>query len=264
MEIRLFSDLHVDHGKFKFNKVKNVKLDQILVLAGDLGNRFAGRNTIEEACTLFKEVFFIPGNHEYVGAEYQYVNQYWKELESKIDNLHVLINDTVIIDDVRFIGATMWTDMNKNDWFTIQNAKRVMPEFKFTKYNRTGPPIHRRCDLAAIPKFTVDDSMKLFAETMAYFEEKLREEFDGKTIIVTHHMPSHNLIHPIYQNSNVNGAFAGNADHLMSFYKIDYWFYGHTHHQSNRLIYNTQAVCNPKGYAGYESERCDYGLVIDV
>jgi len=43
----------------------------------------------------------------------------------------------------------------------------------------------------------------------------LAESFDGKTVVVTHHAPSSQSVHPRYANDLLTPAFASNLENLM-------------------------------------------------
>jgi hypothetical protein len=96
----------------------------------------------------------------------------------------VLDNDEVVLEGVRFLGTTLWTDFmvfgdgEKRD-AAIQEVLRLMYDFS---------KIH----VGDAPKalFTPADSAALFKIQAEWLESKLAEPFSGSTVVITHHAPS--------------------------------------------------------------------------
>lgn len=63
----------------------------------------------------FPHVIYIAGNHEFYHGNWKASIQYLRDECSKFDNVYFLEQDLKVIDDVTFIGATLWTDCNKGD-----------------------------------------------------------------------------------------------------------------------------------------------------
>ena len=77
----------------------------------------------------------------------------------------------------------------------------------------------------------------------------LAEPFDGKTVVVTHHAPSSQSVHPRYARDLLTPAFASNLEKLMDGDRAALWIHGHMHESFDYEIYDTRVVCNPRGYA---------------
>lgn len=265
--IRLLSDLHIEFGKFKIKTIDDIESDQILVLAGDIGERGTPRQFIEEACSKFEHVIYVLGNHEFYGGEYFGVIEYWREREAELPNLHLLQDQTLIIDDIRFIGATMWSCLDKDNWFCKESVKHIA-DYHCIKIDHNPTPIP-----AGMPKrrghvpgkwLKMEDTMKMHDYSKQYVEHVLSEPWDGKNVVVTHHSPSHSVTHPKWAGNLINGAFHGHLEYLMERFDITYWLHGHTHDAHDIEIYGTRVICNPRGYVGYEVSECDLGLKLDI
>ena len=107
MKIQALSDWHNEKdGDFT---IPSTAAD-VIVLAGDIGH---GMEAVEwashEANRLNKPVIFVPGNHEYDGHDTEILQ---KEMRNfcRETGVHYLDNDEVIIDGIRFLGSTLWTD----------------------------------------------------------------------------------------------------------------------------------------------------------
>ena len=62
----------------------------------------------------------------------------------------------------------------------------------------------------------------------------LETNVDSNTIVMTHHLPSYELIHPDYKKQDFqkyNSGYASNLDDIV--YNARLWIYGHTHFSNN-------------------------------
>lgn len=76
-------------------------------------------------------------------------------------------------------------------------------------------------------------------------------------IVVTHHVPSYQLCAPEIDGSCLNGAFTVEHVDFIINSGVDYWIYGHSHRNINKIIGNTQCVCNQLGYVS-ANEQCSF------
>lgn len=61
-----------------------------------------------------------------------------------------------------------------------------------------------------------------------------------------------------FKGSPINGAFTAELGNFIAYSRIDYWIYGHSHRNIDRIIGNTQCVSNQLGYVNHgESESFD-------
>src|SRR5258708_13836075 len=103
MRIRIYSDLHLEFAPF----VPPASDADAIVLAGDIANGAAG---IEWAGKTFAQpVLYLAGNHEYYGGEFEAVQQ---AMGAAAREFAVALLDCseALIDGVRFLGCTLWTD----------------------------------------------------------------------------------------------------------------------------------------------------------
>jgi Icc-related predicted phosphoesterase len=222
-----------------------------VVLAGDIG---VGLGGIEWAASQYAKVpvIYVPGNHEFYGHDIGLVN----ELKAAVpDNIHVLNNDALELDGVRFAGSTMWTDFKLHGegeaWFARRRAKQWMPDFTSIKNGGR--------------RFTPEDSVELHDASKAWLQHELDEKFEGPTVVVTHHLPATLSIAACYANDSLNPAFASGLESLIEKYKPELWIHGHTHVSCDYELFATRVVCNPRGYPG-ENRRPEFkdDLVVSV
>jgi hypothetical protein len=84
-------------------------------------------------------------------------------------------------------------------------------------------------------------------------------------IVVTHHLPSYNLVHKQYQGDPSNQFFVTEMSEYMKKTRPYAWFYGHTHRASNKILEHVWCVCNPFGYPREISTMYfDENLVLDI
>lgn len=243
MKIRLSSDLHLE--QYHSNDFAKTLLpfheddkDSMLVLAGDICSKQDRLvDFLNEMSIRFKNVLFVPGNHEYYGSNYQIWNTTFGEKLLTSDIYFTTgTMECSIIDGVRFIYGTMWADGGKPiDHYNIQFG---LNDFRHIRYNDS--------------RFTVLDMVNIFKQSKSQIEYYLQQPFDGKTVIVTHHLPSRRLVSARFWSTDgsdgINGGFVGDCTDLINEYKIDHWLFGHTHCEIDSQINDTHVITNPCGY----------------
>lgn len=233
MKIRIMSDLHLEFGEF----TPTLTDADVLVLAGDIHVKLHAMAWIGKH---FPDVpvIFVPGNHEYYSSTFP--GQILKLEESAPSNVHVLDRGEVVIDGVRFLGTTLWTDfnMNGNQPIAMWDAKQSMSDYKKITFGRNG----------RYRKIAPSDLLAEHALSLGWLRERLAAPFEGKTVVVTHHAPCALSIPEMYRDNieNLNGAYASRLEHLFGTAPI--WIHGHMHSSVNYELAGTQVLCNPRGY----------------
>ena len=101
-------------------------------------------------------------------------------------------------------------------------------------------------------KITVDDYDQLHEDCRAFLEKELRNVTTGKTIVVTHHLPTFFKYPEKYRYSELNTAFATELFDLIEPSNVDYWIFGHTHEVvADFKIGKTTLTTNQLGYVEY-------------
>jgi hypothetical protein len=160
-------------------------------------------------------------------------------------------NDMRTINDVTFIGCTLWTDMNKGDPLTLHAVSDMMNDYRIIRHDELGYTKLRPAHTAARHRKSVE-----------YIRSVMEGKFDEKFVVVGHMAPSKLSVHPRYQNDTLmNGAYASDlSEFIMDHPQIKLWTHGHTHHQFDYMIGSTRIVCNPRGYVGYEDSADNFKL----
>ena len=107
MKIEVLSDLHLELHNPLPALADGV---DVIVCAGDLApiNTGAVRYAAEEWARA-AHILYVPGNHEYYGADIDRARKQLAE-QCAMHGITLLDTDALVIDDVHFIGATLWTD----------------------------------------------------------------------------------------------------------------------------------------------------------
>lgn len=241
MKIGITSDIHLEVENLY---LMNEEDTDVLILGGDiLTNKSFNIKFLARCADEFKHVIYIAGNHEFY---YDNINKTIDRIRdecSKHSNLYFLNDETKIIDDVVFIGSTLWTDCNKSDPITLQALKGMLNDF--------------RCITDDSGPFLPKDSVELHNKSLGYIKEVLINNHDKKCVVVTHHSPSFKSCNPKYSNDTLmNGGFHSDlSEFILDHPQIKLWTHGHTHDPFDYMIGDTRIVCNPRGYVPYERGR---------
>jgi Icc-related predicted phosphoesterase len=251
MKIRLWSDIHNEFGPLTV-KTREDDKETVLVIAGDfdVGAKDDTFVVLLKLCHQFKAVVFVCGNHEYYHNIINDVDKRYREFSDEVDNFHFLQGDYAIIDDVRFIGGTFWTDFNRADDDVMNFCQHRMNDYNYIRYQGPEDVIYRR--------FTPDDAWYINHKQRALFAKFLDQKFDGKTIVVTHHAPTSHSIDPAYKHHSsdqiLNYAYRNTGLEETFFKDKEFWgwFHGHIHKRQEHDVFGKKIIANPRGYIGHE------------
>ena len=259
-----WSDLHTEFEPFSPPPMTGI--DAVLV-GGDTGVGTQHLDMLEVFWETYKvPVLSIRGNHEYY-------RQIWEEYEAQEAArltafhdqnipIHVLDGDMMVINGVRIIGATLWTDMRvmgDDGIFAIPKVEAALSDYhQIRTRGRNGLRHIKATD--TITKH-ISDREKIFAH--------LETPFSGKTLVMTHHMPTPACVHPMYKTDPITAAFASDLTYRMTQYPIDVWTYGHTHQQSDTTIPRDDGgeialVSNIRGYPHERVKTFDPTFVLEL
>lgn len=245
MRISYCSDLHLELGNINLNNTMN---SDVLILAGDITTTISLKKNIiffENVSKEFENVIYVMGNHEHYGSNFQDTKKILLETLDKFPNIHLLDNETIMVDKTQFIGSTLWTNLNGNDPSTKILLPKEMNDFRLIRYNNN--------------KINVNDWLDEHQKSIIF----LKNEMDSiyRKVVVTHFLPSPLSIPERYKNYYIiNGGFASNLNDLIYDSDVYYWIHGHTHDKADYFINNTRVLCNPRGYAGYEKIAEEFKL----
>ena len=175
----------------------------IIVLAGDIHQ---GTQGISWAKRINAPVIYVPGNHEFWDTDYTDTILALKR-ESENSNVHVLLNESVEIKGIKFIGALLWTDLGtKLNWKTNQAfsyASSIMNDYSTIRCESWYESNENIEKLQAAmeswqaeyyiskkywnPLIQVEEHEKALAFIESELEYSKREKL--VSVVVTHHVP---------------------------------------------------------------------------
>jgi len=263
MLVRPFSDIHAEFWpQHKINRILGMVVpplpadrETVALIAGDVGLAHR-QETWLKALSVFSKQFlavvYVEGNHFF------YHNDFFgriHELKNKLSlprNVHFLENESVEIDNVVFVGATLWTDFQGKDFFKMQQARKNMNDFVVIK-----KPTGQRL----LPEDTVD----LFNESRKFIFDAIRDAGSRKTVVVTHHGISTLSIHERFRGDSLNYAFMTDLSNEIIEHGPDLWVHGHTHNSFSYKLGKTRVIVNPYGYKEVEvNPQYNKNLVIEL
>lgn len=283
MKIQIVSDLHLEFSDVDITNAENV---DVLILAGDImvaevlhdfphdsrytvdnpsfhrspshSSAIRFRNFLQRCSDRFPHVIYIMGNHEFYHGKFFASIDYMRAECLRYPNVHMLENDTKIINDVLFVGGTLWTSLNNGDPITCYTAGTSMNDY-----------FQIRNDQRSFARLRPDDTIIRHRQTLNCFKTVLDLNPDIKCVVVGHHAPSALSIAPKYvTTNNLNDAYCTDlTNFILDRPQIKLWVHGHMHNVSDYMIGSTRVICNPRGYVDNNHAQ-DTGwnsnLVVDI
>ena len=286
MKIAICSDVHLEFGDIN---LQNTEDAQVLILSGDImvtkdlgapdphnfleGARSTRFVDFFKRCSFqFPHVIYVMGNHEHYHGDYATSASKIRSMlaANSLDNVRLLDKEMLDIGDShRFVGGTLWTDMNGEDGATMEHVSRRMNDFQICE-NSAEMVNYRTFDVedtehkavkfrtrpaTLSPRHVVEDHKAM----LKFIDEVYTDTPPWITMVVVgHHAPSKGSEHPRYKHDQLmNGAYNSRLeDFIFARPGIKLWTHGHTHEDFDYMIGSTRVVCNPRGYINYE-DRAD-------
>ncbi len=261
MKIAIASDLHLE---FCDIDLKNTDGAEVLLLAGDIMvaedlhdfpapidsyvlntvNRAAKaqryRDFLERINKEFPVTLMVAGNHEFYHGKWDQTLETMRSEVAPYENIRFLENDIFDYNGVRFIGSTLWTDMDKQDPLALINIKYFMNDFKVIKHEKRGYK----------PIDPMDTVMRHIKSLKFIYDNSWVDDIE-KIVVVSHHAPTFRSIGKDYVDHDSNPAYASDlAYFICNIPEIKLWAHGHIHSPSDYMVGDyCRVVANPRGYA---------------
>ncbi|KAB2662419.1 metallophosphoesterase [Brucella tritici] len=276
MKLWIWSDLHHELQEVDYPSHENAPECDVIIIAGDLNAAPDLHITLEFLIRHYeKPIIYVPGNHEFYQNKWL-MNDRERSLESDRQTIktiealslewpqrfYCLDQDEVIIDNIRFVGASLWVDFQMNLSLKsdlarrMQEARAILNDFRAIRLKNG-------------KSFTPENMLDLHLSDAAYIRQKLTEHFTGPTVVLTHHMPHSDCTPPVYAHSIGNYLFACGSDAFDDILHSErapaLWICGHTHHAFDVQIGRSRIICNPFGYRweqGLNGFRWD--LIVEI
>ena len=272
MNIQLLSDLHLEsHPHFAAQPLAGA---DVLVLAGDIGSyqqdssltrlgvpdfglaRFSPRPAHEGGAAWPTPVFFVPGNHEYDGLEFDEAHQRLRQACERW-GLIWLEQESVVLQGVRFVGCTLWSDFDGLSSATgpaANDAEAAAPgalaehlKARDKAFRAANFYLRKNHSLQAGAPMLAEQLRELALQSQRWLRQALATGFDGPTVAVTHFAPSLLSADPRYGLTPGTAGFCNALDDLLPAAQL--WLHGHLHCAQDYVSRGCRVVANPLGYA---------------
>ena len=267
MRIHLLSDLHLELDPARRASWRPQVTDaDVTLLAGDIDQ---GPRVLPWASQVFPgHVLAIAGNHEYYGGHLQRTAR--KMRDSASDRARFLDRDETVIDGVRFLGATCWTDLEclvveqppeRQDW--MRQVSRQFVHACMNDYRR----IRTARGISEFARLSPTDTALAARQCKAWLATKLAEPFDGPTVVMTHHAPLRSVAYPRRPKAMPidfrDAAYCNDWPELVR-PPVALWVWGHTHEAVDTVVNGVRMVSNPLGYEAGEDTGFNPAKVIEL
>lgn len=275
MRIQYASDLHLElYDKSAFQPMLR-PVAPVLALAGDVGrpDKRTYRDFLQYCSRNWRNVFVVAGNHEFYNSRHA---GNWKHMPpTSVDTVHRRLQECEAIarefpnveflnrrrvdsDGVAFLGCTLWTDLSEGG---AVEAERLMNDYRMIAV----PGAEGRPE-----PVTPDITSAWHWKDRAWLDSEISvcEEEGRPAIVITHHLPSYDLISARYCGNPLNAAFASRADELIR-PPVRAWIAGHTHTGAHRTWAHddgsvTLGAVNPRGYPGEQGTGYSREIFVDI
>ncbi|WP_300493111.1 metallophosphoesterase [uncultured Methylophaga sp.] len=194
----------------------------VIVVAGDI---VYPEIVFEHFNKFGKPIVAVLGNHDFWGRDVQDAVTTIKEIASQYPDCHVLDDEKLVIGDTRFVGSTFWTNYGHwhprlvlecerwiNDYIQIGAESWFLnPEHRHFAENKVEELLAKSAGMHPWVRETIQNSwtidgisekeqfhpiiaLWLHEKSLKFIEKTLTAPFEGKTVIVTHHAPTLELV----------------------------------------------------------------------
>lgn len=244
MRFQVVSDIHLECRSEEIDSAEFTKFIQpcaeVLALVGDIGQPDDGNlpRFLKWCSDNYQHVLYVAGNHEFYNASsvpYHKILHQLRTICEKFSNVHFLNNKVFIVDDIAFIGSTLWSRIPPELNSFIKN---YMKDYSVI-FNETGNRI------------TTAETNELFSSNCDFINKSIveAEKMKLKAVVLTHHTPSFkNTSAPEYRMSPSGFAFSTHLPATFWSGPIHLWCCGHTHYNFDHNKEGYRLVSNQVGY----------------
>lgn len=250
MKILPLSDIHLEMMYDGYSGLKIPDTDaNLLAFLGDIGTGVDGLMWAIDECTrLDKRGIYIPGNHEYYRHDVYTLDEKMREL-AEAGPVTFLNKDETIIEGIRFLGCTLWTDfkaLGDTEEGIMHLLRHRINDFRLIQcQNRRTSKLPIDFDASV---FTPEEALLIHSEQRAWLIERLEEPFDGKTVLLSHHGVSKHCQATKHPLDPISTAFWSDMEAELK-NRIDLACYGHTHDNVDLITdAGFRLVSNQMGY----------------
>lgn len=242
-----FYVVNEDFINYVFGEVLKEQQPVVVLFAGDIGERTLLINIAQKLISLKDNLQVVAtlGNHEFYNADMDIVLNDFYDFQRILDEPRITVLDGTNkfihkIDDVVFIGGTLWTNFNNMNPLMMNEAQREMNDYKC---------IYTQCYKRKINANRITNENGVHCKNIF---KMLKKHAKSKTVVLTHHVPylPEAIVEPI--------QYAYYTDCSKHFNELsteelpNLWVHGHTHMSSDKTIQYTNGsvrfISNQVGY----------------
>lgn len=245
MRIQIVSDIHLERNPgLTFDQVIKPEGD-VLCLAGDIGCPLdsAYYKFLQQCSQAFRHTILVAGNHEYRRSHpltMHDVDMRLGEMCRSLPNVSYLAHGAnLVIDDVHFIGATMWTPLYES-MFPLERLQQLEGILSMQMMNAT-------------TRWGIAQNNTTHTAHLREIDQKVRWGVENmkKNVVITHHSP---LLCGPFEKSDIPNDYLYGTDlsREITQSQIAAWIYGHTHWNYATILNGTQVCSNQYGARGIQ------------
>ena len=217
MRLQLISDLHDNFPEIQ-------PYAEYVALLGDVTSPDNPKyeKYIEYLSSMFRGVFVVLGNHEYYEGIMKDVENKMNDICNKFPNVYLLINKSIMIDGILFVGSTLWSDINEKAFDYLNCGKLI-------KMRRN-------------KKMDVNDYLVLHYKAVEFIKQEVNKGIP--TVVLTHYAPIDEM-NGQKINSPYKSGFSSDLSYINNS-NIIAWLSGHTHNcmtlRKNNILYSSNCL----------------------
>lgn len=250
MRLLVISDVHLEFGPFSFPEP--MPEFDVAVFAGDMHRPIVAAlewivGQREAGPLRGRGIVYVAGNHEFYKSELK-SNLAAAAAPADEAGVHLLHRRTVIIERVRFIGCTLWTDYRllQHPKASMVYAGQELNDHRLIRYREESGHVSRFMPWHAAAEHRLD---------LAFIRNELGKPHAGPTVVETHHAPHPQSIQPRHRGSPLSPAFVSDLSWLIEKYQPEFWIHGHDHGSHDYMVGRTRVLANQAGYPNLHRDR---------
>ncbi|MEZ0249332.1 MAG: metallophosphoesterase [Methylobacteriaceae bacterium] len=249
MRLWILSDLHVDAAAWTPPPGPSVDL---AIVAGDVADGLCRRSLpwmAEHVRPRARHVVYVPGNHDFYGTRLPDELGRAREAAIAADLTLLDCGQVCVVDGVRVIGATLWTDYLVGEPVGYSQAWAMRACGDRERGMRDHRRIQTRDRRGSPAPFRPPAAQLIHMEHRGRIERALADSHDGPTVVVTHHAP-HPLSLPWGRpDEPTSAAYASDLSSILEGPTAPaLWIHGHVHRSSDYCVGRTRVLSNPRGH----------------
>ena len=255
MRLLVISDVHLEFGPFAFPEP--MPEFDVAVFAGDMHRPIAAAlewmlGQREAGPLRSREIVYVAGNHEFYKSELK-SNLAAATTPAEDAGVHLLHRRSVVIEHVRFVGCTLWTDYRllQHPKASMVYAGQELNDHRLIRYREETGHVSRFMPWHAAAEHRLD---------LAFIRSELGKPHAGPTVVVTHHAPHPQSIQPRHRGSPLSPAFVSDLSWLIEEYQPEFWIHGHDHGSHDYMVGRTRVLANQAGYPNLHGDRENLGF----